>query len=425
MNSHELALEASKSYIGKDTFCEIAYRVPFGFDELQRRNVTIDQFLDDTSKPKENVALFHILLGCDVSLEKMIRAISKAVREFDRVIVLEHNKNSADWNGLSQAELADHCIANCVSYTDFESLCYVFNWRVTRSTKIAGDKSDDRNFIYELGQSISTNYDSKTDLLQRLRIPHSEYDPFFGFTSLHEVYLGTADHPDLAKIDNKKIMEISPEERTAFVTCGNFFGLDHMDALKKIGANRIVMFDVNPFSIEFCQTVFCLIRQYPTLKEFVTNYLLCQTDLIQIENTPLTDRIRLYLRNWPLYNETSKKLFLLFLNANPKPGYLEIWGAKNCNDSRTDKPGNLYLRDVNDFRFGNSLKVSAFGWSENEESYSKMRDALSALEVEYNVCDLRDLKPSEKDIVVVSNIFGMIGHQHRKRFLCKVIGVGL
>ena len=97
MNHHQQALE----YISKYKFgCvrEISRKIPWGFHKsLRLDNYTVESFLKSYYN-FYHTTILHILSGEGESLENIEKCIDKSIKESFRVLILEHNPDSPDWN---------------------------------------------------------------------------------------------------------------------------------------------------------------------------------------------------------------------------------------------------------------------------------------------------------------------------------------
>ena len=76
---------------------EVTHKVPWGFHEFRRTNVTYDDYLQ-ADHPADTTIL-HILVGEGVPPEIFKSVYAKSRSSSARVIVLEHNRESSDWSG--------------------------------------------------------------------------------------------------------------------------------------------------------------------------------------------------------------------------------------------------------------------------------------------------------------------------------------
>lgn len=424
MDAHLAALQKTVEYIGGEDILEVAYRVPFGFHEISnRKNISVEDFLRDSYQEKQKVIVLHILLGCGIQLEKFINCINKAVSLGERVLVLEHNKWSSDWDWSNDFEVKDHCLNNCLAYDEFTILRELYGWESFRGSSIEGTRSPDRNFIVEIfGGMPTANFGDKQDLLKRLGIPiFADGVAKPNFSHLYDVYIGTADS-QTQFLENIKTPLCFATNNVLYANGGGFFSLNYIHHFRNVNFNEIVVFDINPHTIEFGKTVFEMIELYPTLQEFLKNYLLCDvTTKYKLSPIPWEDRLRLYIKNYPLYNDVSSQIFQLILNGDPNPDGLIVYGLRNCADNRTDTSGILLMTSESDrFVHENTLNVGRKGWTENQQSYEETRTVLATKTITFKVMNIKDIHPNPEDILIASNIFKG-GFADRTEFNCIVL----
>jgi len=443
MDAHQAALYKVLELIGDQQILEITNIVPFGFREIIRReNIDIASFLDPSYTQKHPISLIHILLGCGINLQTLIDVINKAIQLCDRVFVMEHNRDSKDWDWNDDFTVGDHYLHNCLSFTEFSALSELYGWEIMREEVIQGNSSDDRNFVVELMGHLPTNdFNNKFSLLERLRIPlfhvlnpnpppDTEESPLDicnriykglppNFRHLYDVYIGNAESPTKFLQYGPVLLEnLGTTPHTLYASCGCFFSLQWIHLLRKSNIQKIVMFDINPYTVDFANSVFNLIKTYNSVPDFLTNYLLCDVENIKIANSRWADRIRIYLRNYPLYINSSKYIFQLILNGIPFSNGLRLYGFRNTADNSTEDLGTLYISPINDsFVSAHSLHVGLEGWLKSNETYRETQMFLKAIPIEFRVNNIMDLTPKPVDMVLSNNIFGMLSEGSRSQFL--------
>lgn len=428
-DAHIVALNKTIEYLDGAHMLEITYKYEFGFIEIgNRTNISIDDFLKpEFNEQQDSVAVFHICLGCGVPIGKLIEAISKAIILCERVIVLEHNRNSKDWNWDDTHVVEDHFLKNCIGIEDFPILCDLLGWLLLRAMPMEGNISSDRNFIVELaGGVLPINYNDKFAVPAYLGIPiFSNGVSVPNFQNFYDVYVGTAESQTRFLL-NKNNMPLTSEPYTFYASCGGFMSLNYIHLLRSTIMKEIVVFDINPHSVEFAQTVFDLIRDNDTIGAFLSNYLLVNIKYdrgYKIAPTIGGDKIKLYLKNYPFYNKTSKKIFKLILNANGFVDGLAVYGLRNCADNRTDLPGKLLISYLGDkFIDINSLGVGVEGWIETNISYQETREVLKNVPIRFIVSSIEDIRTEIQDIMYASNIFTSFNDPIKKANIkCRVI----
>ncbi len=94
-NPHNMLLMTIRPYL-KGKIVEITHRNNWGFYELKRKAVTYKQFLDHPIK--SNTIILHILMSEGVTKDYFEKLIYILPEYADRVMIIEHNRNSKDWD---------------------------------------------------------------------------------------------------------------------------------------------------------------------------------------------------------------------------------------------------------------------------------------------------------------------------------------
>ncbi len=111
LDPHTYALAGIAPYVfGR--VVEVTHKLPWGFHEFERTNVTVEQYLDG-AYPADTTIL-HILVGEGMPRERVVRVCERALHQSARVIVLEHNRDSVDWRGAATRLLScEELLALC------------------------------------------------------------------------------------------------------------------------------------------------------------------------------------------------------------------------------------------------------------------------------------------------------------------------
>jgi FkbM family methyltransferase len=127
---------------------EVTHKVPWGFHEFVRTNVTVQQYLAIDSPA--DTTILHILLGEGVARADFLAAYRKAAAISRRVIVLEHNRDSSDW--------APRPPAHFVNEPELRELLLHERMpvRLTLSRNINGEKDDRRNMMLVLDSETAS-----------------------------------------------------------------------------------------------------------------------------------------------------------------------------------------------------------------------------------------------------------------------------
>jgi hypothetical protein len=94
---HHQALRRMSSLLRGSRVCEVTHTVPYGFHELSRTNLSIEQYLSDHQV--YDTVIIHTLLAAGTPASAVLQATRKARAYGARVIVFGHNPNCSDFEG--------------------------------------------------------------------------------------------------------------------------------------------------------------------------------------------------------------------------------------------------------------------------------------------------------------------------------------
>ena len=97
-NPHVSAFDAVNRFVDLP-LVEVTHIKPWGFHEYERENLLVDEFLSKNMPNKNNCIIVHILYGEGVEKTKARDVIEKAMKNYKRILILEHNKASIDFVG--------------------------------------------------------------------------------------------------------------------------------------------------------------------------------------------------------------------------------------------------------------------------------------------------------------------------------------
>jgi FkbM family methyltransferase len=145
---------------------EVTHKAPWGFDEFARTNVTVSDYLGGTFPA--DTTILHILCGEGVEPATFEAACRKAFAESWRVIVLEHNRESADWGPsppphfVSETELRDVVLSHAAHGPA----------RLTTFRRVVGEKDDRRNLMLIMDRDIVTTGPRRPRVLLIADVPN-------------------------------------------------------------------------------------------------------------------------------------------------------------------------------------------------------------------------------------------------------------
>jgi hypothetical protein len=111
MNPHVEAWQHVKAHL-YGTVCEVALRTPWGFvvDDDTITNVTVDDFLSSTIR--YDTIILHILSGENETQARVERVIQSALERCIKLVILEHNPESDDFDGLRELGFIDDLLCD-------------------------------------------------------------------------------------------------------------------------------------------------------------------------------------------------------------------------------------------------------------------------------------------------------------------------
>lgn len=253
MTPHEKALEAVEKVLLPGSILEVTSKPDWGFSELDRHAVTVDQFLEAEGGHVDNIIL-HILAGEGVQIEKVCQAVEKACKCATRVIILEHDPASGQWKGNENVTIS--------RLTD-----------IYRTTFLCGywgefSRYDGRNLLYWLttlpGIDESFHQITKDKLKDALAwqyrdgLPEKDRNIFCLSSECQEDgrMLDPADATAINSIDKVK---------TFFGVVG---GLMFLEFIAEIDERDMVLFDLSLSQILYAMMVVEIIKGEPTLNDF-------------------------------------------------------------------------------------------------------------------------------------------------------------
>lgn len=415
-NPHQAALDAVASALGSRKFVEITHQVPFGFDELntQRINISVSQIplLSNTETQGIEDCVIHVLLGCGVPFDGLLQALRWALPRFARIHVLEHNAASNDWN--SPAIREEHCIDNCIGWQTLRQALALLTTAPLDTRLIPGTDSPDRNVLISLsGRDKAIPYGDAPGVLAALGVQQTGIGNA-SFSNWNDVYLGTAESTQLTARYRHRMKELrgSFSGKRLFASCGGFFSLDMLEEASLHRFSQIVFFDVNSFTVTFCQTIIKLIMNSSSRHEFLRNYLLAEIVFDESRNvfcidtnTPFSKRLIIGASLSEYYHESIKPILITLLSAELSENGLIVRGMRNVSDNRTDSKGLLEIHcNKENFTNTNALINGNQSWLSSEQSFINVKHFLQNISITFTCCSLDAIQSNSDDMILSSNI---------------------
>ena len=143
-NPHVSAFDAVNEFVDFP-LVEVAHIKPWGFHEYERENLLVDEFLSKDMSNKNNCIIIHILYGEGVEKTKVRDVIEKAMQNYKKILILEHNKRSIDFgeeniNFITWQEL-EKVTDDLIAKNDIKFKNVQKNW-------VRGINAPDRNMLF-------------------------------------------------------------------------------------------------------------------------------------------------------------------------------------------------------------------------------------------------------------------------------------
>ena len=120
---------------------EVTHKVPWGFHEISRKNVSVDAYL--AHPYPTDTTILHILMGEGTPRETFGAACRKAISQSRRVVVLEHNRASSDWrHDDGQSHVTEEELQDLLRNAAGNIHCHL-----THTGEIAGETDSRRNLL--------------------------------------------------------------------------------------------------------------------------------------------------------------------------------------------------------------------------------------------------------------------------------------
>lgn len=416
---HVIALNATAQAVGSARFVEVCYKVPFGFQELnaQRINISVNDALSSTPRHFDGIdhCVLHVLLGCGVPIEHYIATLRWALTQFKHVHVLEHNRESSDWN-TSDIRM-DHYIDNCLNEEELRTISQLLSLSVSEFQCLPGIQSPSRNLLFTIsGHDQALNYRDINHFYQQLNI-NTNPERRYSFSNWNDVYLGTAESITLVSNHVNKLNEVRGyySGKRLYASCGGFFSLDQMIACDNQGFTEIVMFDVNPHTVSFAHTIHRLIHISSNRQAFLEHYLLCRVHSntqgrFELDTSDSFDkRIARAAKVGYCYDQDVFNILRILIFARLTVNGLQIWGMRNVSDNRIDQPGRLDIHaDQEQFCNSNCLINGKASWLASDSSYAQVKMLLAQVPIKYMIAGIEQIHCEEGDLILASNILDFV-----------------
>ena len=145
---HTYAYAALAPYV-RGEVVEVTHKVPWGFHEIDRINVSADDYL--RRDYRSDTTILHILIGEGISRDCFEQVLRKALDRSERVIILEHNAASSDWT----AEQSKRFIREEHLHETVKHCLHGSSFKLSRTLYLAGERDLRRNLLVILDRDTA------------------------------------------------------------------------------------------------------------------------------------------------------------------------------------------------------------------------------------------------------------------------------
>jgi GT2 family glycosyltransferase len=142
-NPHQSAFEAIRPYV-TGSVVEVTHKTPWGFHEFDRKNVLYLDYLKQDFPA--DTTIVHILVGEGLSPDIFMAVCHRALRQSSRILVLEHNQDSADWTDKQKNTM----FSAQQAYSVLTQLAEKSGAVLTAAAPVAGSLDLRRNMLFVL-----------------------------------------------------------------------------------------------------------------------------------------------------------------------------------------------------------------------------------------------------------------------------------
>ena len=141
IDAHEKAYKAIEPYV-YGNIVEVTHKTPWGFHEFDRQNILYSDYLK--SDYAADTTILHILSGEGLGVDVLRQVLKKSLSVSNRVIVMEHNGESIDWQNSKDGSLLNSSQLK----SEILPLLREGSFDLTSVVDIAGEKDLKRNIMF-------------------------------------------------------------------------------------------------------------------------------------------------------------------------------------------------------------------------------------------------------------------------------------
>jgi len=251
---HDNALKAIESNLLGKRFVEVVHKLPWGFDEINRRAVKADEFVT-TEQGECDTCILHILAGEGVEIELIKEVVKKALDVSTRILILEHNPYLGYWRNV---------------FVNLNRLKIVENAIEDKGYKFTRKAIDKRNLFYSVtaikGMDLSFGRVTNNNLGKLLSYQYKDGLPE---KDRNIFCLSSEKQKDSDRIlsEDTAMFVDSLDDSVGFYSVVG--GMMFLNILAELNVQRkMVLFDISLPQVLFAILIIELIRTNRTIEEF-------------------------------------------------------------------------------------------------------------------------------------------------------------
>jgi len=250
---HKNALKAVQDNLLGGRIVEVVHKVPWGFDEICRKTIEVNDFVDNEQE-RCDTCILHILAGEGTPISKIIDVLKKALQVSTRILVLEHNPECETFTSSP--------IVTKIKW--LQRKLEVLAFPVTRYN------IDGRNLLYVItaikGADESFNKVDNNNLEKKLSF---QFEDGLPEKDRNIFCMSSEKQPDSDRIlseDTAGFIDSLDGEVSIYSVVG---GMMFLNVLAELAIKRkIVLFDLSLPQVLFAMLIVELIRENETIEEF-------------------------------------------------------------------------------------------------------------------------------------------------------------
>jgi len=244
--AHKRALIAVQNNLFAGSIQEITHKPNWGFRELRLKNICVGALIKELFFVNR---IFHILLGEGVSWEDMKDCLLRAMKNTLRILILEHNPYSEDFNNVNYA-----------SYEALKKFLKIIPYPVTEIN------IDGRNTLFVI--TVLSNFDKSINVLNKTNLEFYEAVRYRNLPfENEEIYrVSSEKQNDSGYLINLKDRNLLRKNQYPLYSVVG--GLMFLNAIAEIGKRNIILFDMSLKQLLYAKSIIYIIKHSETLIDF-------------------------------------------------------------------------------------------------------------------------------------------------------------